>query len=314
MRILIPGFYEKAIMIDNDDVNKILDVIKMVANGKNRGRKINFLRFSDEKFDKFSDLVLNNLQDIKEQLDIKYPKFCGYFTSSEFIDEKISLILNDIQLAKSFSNSNLTLMKQLKKDLNKTNFNVSAEADSGISKGELDRLVKLNSDSINSVVGALLSLDGHTLNKLYEEVIANWAKGNHVTNYSFSLDDMHYVTLTIKDDNEKSKELTNELNQYLNDNISYAIDGFYDAMLKDNGRLDNHIELTNFSDPGGVADPSLKAPVLNLQGLSLQEQLYLIDNFDKIENKYGSTEDFLKPENHFVAVGYDDDKEEFNMY
>lgn len=314
MRLIAEGTANEClIMIDNDDVNKILDVIKMVANGKNHDKKINFSRFSDEKFNKFSDLVLNNLQDIKEQLDIKYPKLCGYFASSEFIDEKISLILDDIQLAKSFSNSNLTLMKQLKKDLNKTNFNISIEADSGISKGELNRLVKLNSDSINSVVGALLSLNGHILDKLYEEVIDEWAKNNGITNYSFELDEVYYVTLTVKGNSEKSEELTSELNQYIGGAISSAIDGFYEAMLKDN-QLDNHLELKNFSDPGGVVDLSLKAPVLNLQGLPLQAQLHLIDNFSKVENKYGDTEDFLKPENHFIAVGYDDDKEEFDMY
>lgn len=80
------------IMINNEDISTILDVMKMVVNGKADGdkyKRINFGRYTDEKFQEFSDLVLNNIDDIKEQLDKKYPSLNDYFVNSDFLDNKI---------------------------------------------------------------------------------------------------------------------------------------------------------------------------------------------------------------------------------
>ena len=57
------------IMINNEDISTILDVMKMVVNGKadgNKYKRINFGRYTNEKFQEFSDLVLSNINDIKK--------------------------------------------------------------------------------------------------------------------------------------------------------------------------------------------------------------------------------------------------------
>lgn len=307
------------IMINNKDISAILGVMKMVANGKADGdkyKRINFGRYTDEKFQEFSNLVLNNIDDIKEQLDKKYPSSNDYFVNSDFLDNKIQIILNDIMGAKSFSDSNDKLMKQLKKDLNKTNFNISADADDGINHEELSQLTKINSASINSVVGQYIYLDGLALDNILKQMISDWKEKQNINWNEYHIDFYGMdseVNCNNKDKNATDAvEYTEDLQSYLIKYSKSAINGYFSAYLEDHG-LNKVIELSEYNEPE-ASEVYCLVPVLNLKGLSLQDQLHYIDEFEKIENKYGDNEIFNDEAKHFLAVGYDDDHEEYDMY
>lgn len=304
------------IMIDNKDISTILDVMKMVVNGKADGdeyKKINFGRYTNEKFQEFSNLVLNNIDDIKEQLDKKYPSLNDYFVNSDFLDNKIQIILNDIMGTKSFSDSNDKLMKQLKKDLNKTNFNISTSGDDGINHEELIKLTKLNSDSINSVVGQYIYLD--ETDDIVEKLANEWAD-------SEDLDEGFYIQIYggldsevqayDDEDLDDAMSYTEDLQEYLGNNLDDAINEYFNKELKKHD-LDKVVKLSEYNEPE-ASEIYCLAPVLDLKGLSLGDQLHYIDEFEKIENKYGDNEIFNDEAKHFLAVGYDDDHEEYDMY
>ena len=306
------------IMIDNKDISTILDVMKMVVNGKADGdeyKRINFGRYTNEKFQEFSNLVLNNIDDIKEQLDKKYPSLNDYFVNSDFLDNKIQIILNDIMGTKSFSDSNDKLMKQLKKDLNKTNFNISASGDDGINHEELIKLTKLNSDSINSVVGQYIYLDGPALDSILKKMISDWKEKQNINWNEYYIDFYGMdseVNCSDKDKNATDAvEYTENLQSYLSKYSKSAINGYFSAYLEDHD-LDKVVELSEYNEPE-ASEVYCLVPVLNLKELSLQDQLHYIYEFEDLEDKYGDNEIFNDEEKHFLAVGYDD-HEEYNMY
>lgn len=292
--------------------DKLKDLVNNYLEDQLNESIINYSRFNEEKFNKFTDILYDNEDYFASNIIDSYGNRADKFNINE-VEMAIKEIEDAIQITRSFSSSNKELVKLVHKSLNKFNIipDDNRPFNDYISASEIKSLIKLNSDSVHEVLTSTLMLNFHFINELCNEAIEemrtnddNPYKEESGCKINYFIPDAGETLIVSRgdsmyDDPELLDEFINKINNKVNNEINRRIISKCDAIVGFEYKYETDDREDHYQIPRTLIFK------FDLQGLSLDEQLNAINSLKQI-SKDDDILDSINEKFEFSGITFDD--------
>lgn len=288
-----------------EDSKNFLKALKKAVNFVSEDEIKN--KYSESNFNKFSDVVNNNLISNLRGLAVLEDRFFGLckkssplYLDENFFKEKASEVLEEIHNFKSFSTTNEKLINKIYSDLNAYTFSdescgeriIPGDADK-INFVEADKLIEFNSDRVSYLLSDVMLINKKSIEKALNAAAFN-AKFEY-GDFCYELDYSNEEIIISNADNHNEKEIY----QAIKDDMMNTLDNYLSTKMLD---FKGNATYKFYADIDGNNDfPIYVGVKLNLNDLGVDSQC---DYLELLKNLYGeitsSKDDF-----GVIGISYD---------
>lgn len=297
-----------------EDSKNFLKALKRTVNFISEDKIKN--KYSEDNFNKFSDIVNNNLISNLRGLAVLEDRFFGFanelsplYLDENFFKEKVSEVVEEIHKLKSFSTTNEKLINQIYSDLNAYTFSDESCGEKIIPGGadkinfiEADKLIEANSDRVSYLLSDVMLINKKSIEKMLNKVALN-AKFEY-GDFCYELDYLNEKIIISDAENHNEKEIY----QAIKDDMMNELDNYLSIKMLD---FKGNATYKFYTDIDGNNDfPIYVGIKLNLNNLDVDSQCNYLELLRDLFRKITSSKDNFG----VIGISYDGQGIDVNSY